>query len=447
LLFPEFAKQLVSKQNKQISLNKLSIQKLVEGFSYIYDVKQLVIKNKGFVIFSTLFFILSFIIENINGRFWLNDFKVYYLAAQALLEGKEVYGVPFGLNTGFYKYSPFILFGFFPLSVLPYFIASTIHFILISVSSILVILIIQKMMQQYIFKTGNKVQSLLLSVSFICILTHLVRELHMGNMNMILLLLLSVGFLFTLKSKYILGGICIGIVIVTKPYFLLLMLPFVFHKKIKVIVSAIGTIIFSFFGTFFVFGFSKAISLHQSWVAAMLEHNNYITSHETVLSLIKYYIYPSAPNSFQYIGLALVVIIYFLIFIYRNIIAKKSLQKSKNENVYFIIECYTLLAIIPNLLLTDTEHFLFSLPLIILLLNYLFIYKHLLPIVFFSILIFLYEGNSSDILGNRLADKFDEMGMLGISNLFIIMFSIYVIFKNNILPYNKDAISEKPSSF
>ena len=90
MLFPEFAKQLVSKQNKQISLNKLSIQKLVEGFSYIYDVKQLVIKNKGFVIFSTLFFILSFIIENINGRFWLNDFKVYYLAAQALLEGKEV---------------------------------------------------------------------------------------------------------------------------------------------------------------------------------------------------------------------------------------------------------------------------------------------------------------------------------------------------------------------
>ncbi len=416
------------------------------GFSYIHDVKQLVIKNKGFVIFSTLFFILSFIIENINGRFWLNDFKVYYLAAQALLEGKQVYGVAFGLGTGFYKYSPFILFGIIPLSVLPYFIASTIHFILISISSVLVMLIIQKMMVQYIFKTSNKNQSILLSIGFLCILRHLVRELHMGNMNMILLLLLSIGFLFTLKSNYILAGIFIGIVIVTKPYFLLLMLPLVFHKKIKVIISVISTLIFSFLVTICVFGFSKALSLHQSWVAAMLEHNNYITSHETFLSLIKYYINPSAPNSFQYIVLVLVVIVYTLLSIYRNITEKKSLVKAENENVYFIIEGYTLLAIIPNLLLTDTEHFLFSLPLIILLLNYLFVSKHIVSIIFFVILIFLYEGNSSDILGNRLADKFDEMGMLGISNLLIIVFSMYVIFKNYILTGSKDVNSVKPSS-
>jgi hypothetical protein len=34
--------------------------------------------NKFFVVFALFIFIVIFALENLNNRFWLNDFKVYY---------------------------------------------------------------------------------------------------------------------------------------------------------------------------------------------------------------------------------------------------------------------------------------------------------------------------------------------------------------------------------
>jgi hypothetical protein len=48
-----------------------------------------------FIVFAAIVFIAVFTLEKINERFWLNDFKVYYSAAQALINGQQVYGTPF----------------------------------------------------------------------------------------------------------------------------------------------------------------------------------------------------------------------------------------------------------------------------------------------------------------------------------------------------------------
>jgi hypothetical protein len=44
--------------------------------------------------------VLALVLEVVNGRFWLNDLRVYVMAADALRHGQQVYGVPFGLDTG-----------------------------------------------------------------------------------------------------------------------------------------------------------------------------------------------------------------------------------------------------------------------------------------------------------------------------------------------------------
>ena len=49
-------------------------------------------RSKNFLIFSGLILLFILIIENVNQRFWLNDFKVYYLAAEAFLTHQPVYG-------------------------------------------------------------------------------------------------------------------------------------------------------------------------------------------------------------------------------------------------------------------------------------------------------------------------------------------------------------------
>ena len=44
--------------------------------------------------------LLALVLEVVNGRFRLNDLRVYVMAADALRHGQQVYGVPFGLDTG-----------------------------------------------------------------------------------------------------------------------------------------------------------------------------------------------------------------------------------------------------------------------------------------------------------------------------------------------------------
>ena len=78
-----------------------------------------------FILFASIIFAAVFIVEKINGRFWLNDFRVYYSAAQALVNHQQVYGIPFGLQTGFFKYSPFVAILFVPYTFFPFEVART----------------------------------------------------------------------------------------------------------------------------------------------------------------------------------------------------------------------------------------------------------------------------------------------------------------------------------
>ncbi len=395
--------------------------------NFLEILKKTVSENKWFILFSVFFFCLIFTLENINGRFWLYDFKVYYLAAKALVSGNQVYGIPFGLDTGFYKYSPFTLLTFTPYCLFPFFTASCIHFTVISFATILSVLAIQKILTHSVFSINLQKKNLIMSISIICIVRHLFRELHMGNVNIIIVMLLSSGLLLSLKNKSLLSGILIGLAIMIKPYFIILLLPMFFYKKTKTILSVGITILFSISITFLILGFSNSINLHKNWLTAMLGHNSYITSNDTLQSIFNYYFNAGLSNSFQLYVLIFVVITYSLFTLFSKKIQQTLTIPDNNKQLPFVIGYFVLFAVIPNILLTDTEHFLFSLPLILFLLNYLFISKNYLSVCLFVLLIFFYSGNSSDIMGNELADKIDKMGLLGISNILLIIFSLRVV--------------------
>lgn len=392
-------------------------------------------RNKVFVLFSLSFFILIFTLENINVRFWLNDFKVYYLAAKALLEGTPVYGTSFGLDTGYYKYSPFILLLFTPFCLLSFYAASVIQFALIAISTISSMLIIQYIMTNFLFDSQHPKKNLLLSLAILCVVGQLFRELHMGNVNMIIVLLLSTGLLFTLKDKNVLAGICIGVAIMVKPYFLLLMLPLFLYKKTKTMLSVFVTMAFSVVISVLILGFSEGVSLQQQWVVSMLKHNAYITSNQNIQSLISYYTNSTVSGSFQYYVMLAVVGAYIAFFLYTRKFAKRSPEPDRIMDTGFITMYFTMFAIIPNLLLTDTEHFIFSLPLIIFLLNYLSINKNYIAIAAFVFLIFFYSGGSPDIVGSVMYNRFDRMGLIGISNMVLIASCIYLVLKHKGIPF------------
>jgi len=373
------------------------------------------------VVLLFIVFALMLVIENINGRFWLNDFKVMYSAAEAFVSGEQVYGKPFGLSTGFFKYSPESTVLFIPYLLFKFEVAAVLHYCVILVCTVGLFLNLTKLCRASLFPTLSlKYPSLLLWPAFLFSIVHLVREFHLGNVNVILVYLISATLLATIQKKYITAGILISIVIFTKPYFIVLLLGFLLIKKLKpILVSAIfglsAILLFSL-----ITGFGKSIQLHADWLKSMLDHSNYLTSNHTIFSLLENYFGVEIPlaNSPLYL-FAIGLVLFFTFWI----------KKTKNEPLRFIFFMLIYLALIPNMIISDTEHFLFAIPLLVYLTYAICASKQFWWFAPFLLVLFMFGGNANDLLGKTLSDFVDQNGLLGISNLIIIVASGIVGFK------------------
>ena len=97
-------------------------------------------KNKILYVFTLSLFALIVFLETINHRFEMSDFKVYYLAGKAFFNNQEIYGVQFGLASGYYKYSPVFLLIFSPYLIFGYKTACIIHAFILAIATILTLI-------------------------------------------------------------------------------------------------------------------------------------------------------------------------------------------------------------------------------------------------------------------------------------------------------------------
>jgi hypothetical protein len=377
--------------------------------TYLTDIK----KYRPFLLIVSLLFLAIYLIENINGRFWLNDFKVYYSAADALKNGKTVYGESFGLSTGFYKYSPEVLCLFIPATYLPFAAASGIHFFFIGLFTGLSLLMMLRLVEWQ--RPVSRPNALLL-LTLLCVLNHLVRELHLGNVNMLLLCLLIAVLYFDAIEKPMAAGLCFALALLFKPYLLVLAIPLFLYKKIKTLLFSAVALLSAGLLFLLFFGFNQGLQLHKAWFTAMLAHGDYLHSAHTIPALLQYYGLPIIQQSQQFYLMGLLLLVYLGAFI---------LRPSLRSHHYFLPSYTVFLALLPNILITDTEHFLLAMPLVFLSLDIIRQDKNIWQIMLFALLIFAYGGNSSDLLGNRLSDQFESMGLLGLANVLLVIFFMF----------------------
>jgi len=375
-------------------------------------------KNKVFYWFTLCLFAVIILLEIKNGRFEMNDFKVYYLAGKAFFNGNPIYGVNFGLTSGYYKYSPVFILLFSPYLLFGYKTACIIHGFMLSFATIISIVTVKNILQNNIFNQEIRHKYLLLFVILV-ILNHLFREIHLGNVNMFIVMLLCLGIQKTIDDKHILSGLFIALAIFIKPYLVILALPLLFHKKLKSIWSLGIWNGLLFIAPIVFIGLDKFIQINSQWIHEIFQHGAYLYSNHTFTSLIRRYI-TLRVNDHSHLYF-LIAVIFSYVIIYFISLKKYSAISEKNNNTTLVFSYFVLFALLPNILITDTEHFLYSTPIILFSIYYLYVNNNLKYTIVFIIFSILYGINSTDILGRNLSGKFEDYGILGLANLGLII--------------------------
>lgn len=353
-------------------------------------------------------------LEIINGRFWLNDFRVYFSAADALIHGQQVYGLPFGEDTGFFKYAPVVAIAFVPFALLPYGLAAGVHFALIGVALLLAVVRIERLLMRHVF--GTYAPRILLRgiLAVLCIAVLLSRELHLGNIN----LWLVVGFLFAtealLDSNDGLAGLLFGIVWLTKPYLAFMAVPLVVGLRWKALRNAAITMAFGLLLPMLVIGPHRWLLLHRAWLEAMAVHGGYLTSPDTFISMASGYFDTAAPQQHPSLAIVVVGMAFVALCFWQR-------RRSGNSDRALILQLWTAFALVPHLVITDQEHFLYSLPLIAFTLAGLFHQSRPMALAIFMAAMLLFATRSSDLWGSQLESRWVAAGALGLGNLLLLV--------------------------
>jgi len=398
------------------------------------DLRQL--KNKKFYFIMAGVFILIYILQNVNGRFGLCDFEVYYSAARNLIHGKDIYGIAFGEPSGFFKYSPTSVFLFIPFVFLPFFAAKTVYFFIVGLFIVLVIEKIIRLLKEYLGL--NEIHETKLKIFILLIAgIHFHRELHVGNINVILIFIVLSVLALLLKEKKIAASMLIGLAIIIKPHFVLLLPLLLIRKDIRTFVLSIFfTFIYLTIPSLF-FGMAKNINLLVEWKNAMAEHNSAegLVQYTTTLHHAFYYSIGKYFWGTNYTMVAVfvtsVVALAVLILILTNYQKENKDKEMAKRN--FIYEFILIMALIPSITKTDTEHFLFSIPLIMYILTMLTqkVIKSKVILVAAIIGFLMYGGKESNLLGNHFAEIAANIGIIGLGNLWLIIVSLVIFLQRN----------------
>lgn len=363
----------------------------------------------GFMLFLVAFCLLFTLVELKNGRLWTNDLRVYYEATNDFFAGNNPYQHAYGLSTGFFKYPPATLYLFGPQAWLSFGTAQLIHLILLSGSLIVSMSLIRNWVNQFqLF--GNKRLSVGFSyLLFATVAIHLTRELHMGNVNLLLLLLFCLGIQAFLTKKMLAFALFWSIMLMLKPILILVVIPLMIYNQWKVVFMMAGIGLLLALLPIIQVGWAGNVQLWQDWFSAIAAHGEYLTSFNSIGSLVHQFTGFSSDWLFS---------VLFLIFLVTLMVRERLKGITSVSNT--VVWACVLSAAVPNFFVTDTEHFLLSMPLIYLLIMQLVQQKKWVWWSVFVLGMLLFSFNSSDLLGSDLTDIVFNYGFLGMGNLVFI---------------------------
>jgi len=381
--------------------------------------------------------ILFLVAEIINDRFWLSDFEVYYNAAKRILHSENLYRIQ---SDGHYifKYSPTSAVYFIPFTLVPLVIAKFLYWILLSGIIVCAFYISVKILSLY--QTSTKLNTVLFAGSVILAI-HYLRELHLGQVNFILLFLYILSIYFYIENKTIYYSAVLAISIFIKPFTLLFIPYLILKKKYKELMWFFAfCIVLALVPFLFYSAIELTLNQYAMWFNELkveLSHKqgllNY--SNHTIFSVIaRYsplkYIEFNDTTARIYQMIILMAIGICIVWFMRINDSNKNIEQQKFNS---ILEISLLVSIIPLLAFTSENAFIFSQLLVFaVLLNFRLLNK--LEKIIAVLGFILIGGNFSELIGSDLSQRIDNLSLISVGAILLIALLFKIRAKTIITP-------------
>jgi len=389
-------------------------------------------KYYGFIILAAVC-ILFMISEIMNIRFWLSDFEVYYNAAKRILHAQNLYQIVEDRHYVF-KYSPASAIYFIPFTIFPFQIAKYIYWLFLT--SLIVYgfyLSIKMLKPSLIIKQQIGAINITIILATLILAIHFSRELHLGQVNYLLLFLFILALFFYVKHYRILFSFIIASSIFIKPFGLIFLPYFILKKKYYELVLFGCFALVLFFIPFLFYGsMETTLGQYQLWInelqfeldqkQGLLENGNL-----TLFSVFARYtpIRLLINNSLiSFVYQCIILLIIGVVFIWFTRMNSKDISSDQKQYL-FAIEFSLLLSIIPLLAYTSVNAFIFTQLLVfIILLHFqsLRTYEKVLAIIAFLFI----GGNYDDVIGIELSIIVDNLSLLSFGVL-ILIYLLYTL--------------------
>ena len=372
-----------------------------------------------------LVFIIYMLLEIKNDRFWLSDFQVYHKAAGRIIQGENLYQ---GEIDGFYeyKYSPPAAVFFIPFGIIPLTLAKVLYWIFLSCMICVGFYLAFSLVEPRFRNESPARINNLIFISALILGVNLERELHLGQVNYLLMVSYLAILYLLQKNKIIIAALIWAAGIFLKPFGFILLPYFLIKRKFRLTgYFLIFLVLFTILPAFFV-GFANLQGQYSSWFGELsielsrkqdlLQDGNH-----TLFSILARYtpvrfldITPFFAMLFQSAVLILLAVIMFFL-----------IRRGRELGNGMILESSFLIALIPLLSFTSYNAFGFlALAVILILFNMRLLSKW--QRLFAVTGLILIGFNIHDIVGHELWALFNDLSLVALGAILLLAVQISI---------------------
>jgi len=364
------------------------------------------------IILLLVFFLMVYV-------FWVRkdmaDFGVCYQGGKRMLKGETLYRVSDGHLQ--YKYSPPSAVFFSLFSLLPYEAAKFIWYLSELIFLYLILIISYKILPSRLKKKGT-----IIIFALLILAKFYAREIELGQVNIHIILILTLVLLAVLNHKDVLAGLLWGFSLFFKPYALVFLPYFLLKKRFKLAVTGTLLAALGLLSPVFFYGFKGNTVVLKEWQATLSQSTTPLLTTYDNASIHAFFlnILPAQKKE-----LALVFIVCAFLLLGFSLLWMMFLGKREDLKKPEVLEFAFLFILIPFFSpLGWYYNYLYSILAVVFLLNYLEKFPSFLK--YGLILNFIIIGASlREILGKDIFRFYTRNSLVVINYLIVIFYLFY----------------------